>query len=135
MDFMIVFFRDVLDGPVYIVVASVCSILICSCIGYLGERYLKEKKEIKERMETHTDGNSGGRAAFEANKELTKEEAEKALRESLAPAKQEQGEVVQPIAEMPVEATEEEKEAAADPNANVNYNVTTISSDELLDDD
>lgn len=127
MDFVIVFFRDILDGPLYIVVASICSILICSCIGYLGERYLKEKKEIAERMQTHTDGNAAG-----GEVQLTKEQAEAALKESLAPAKQEQREEVQAIAEMPVEAGEEEN---VDSNANVNYNVTTISSDELLEDD
>ena len=47
MDFVIVFFRDVLDGPLYIAVSIVCSILICSCIGYMGEKYLVEKKGVK----------------------------------------------------------------------------------------
>ena len=42
MDFIIAFFRDFLDGPVYIFVTVVNSILICSCIGYLGERYLNK---------------------------------------------------------------------------------------------
>ena len=49
MDFIIVFFRDILDGPLYYVIVSICSILICSCIGYMGERYLKQKKEIEEQ--------------------------------------------------------------------------------------
>lgn len=39
------FFRDILDGPLYIVVVILNSILICSCIGYLGEQYLNKKKE------------------------------------------------------------------------------------------
>lgn len=53
MDFIITFFRDVLDGPVYIVVAIICGILICSCIGYLGEQYLNKQKEKKEFEATH----------------------------------------------------------------------------------
>ena len=53
MDFIISFFRDVLDGPLYIVVAILCGILICSCIGYLGERYLKKQEAKKLYEETH----------------------------------------------------------------------------------
>ncbi len=46
MEFIITFFRDILDGPVYIVVTVICSILICACIGYLAEkRQLKKRKE------------------------------------------------------------------------------------------
>ena len=47
MDFFITFFRDVLDGPLYTGVSITCGILICSCIGYLGEQYL-EKFNVKE---------------------------------------------------------------------------------------
>ena len=53
MNFVILFFRDVLDGPLYIVVAILCGILICSCIGYLGERYLKKQETKKMYEETH----------------------------------------------------------------------------------
>lgn len=53
MDFIISFFRDVLDGPLYIVVAILCGILICSCIGYLGERYLKKQEAKKAYEQTH----------------------------------------------------------------------------------
>lgn len=53
MDFIISFFRDVLDGPLYIVVAILCGILICSCIGYLGERYLKKQEAKKLYEQTH----------------------------------------------------------------------------------
>ena len=53
LDLIIIFFRDVLDGPLYIVVAIICGILICSCIGYLGEQYLNSQKERKEYEETH----------------------------------------------------------------------------------
>lgn len=48
MDFLITFFRDILDGPVYIIVAVISGILICSCIGYLAERSLKQKEKQKE---------------------------------------------------------------------------------------
>ena len=53
LDLIISFFRDVLDGPLYTGVAIVCGILICSCIGYLGERYLKKQEAKKEYEATH----------------------------------------------------------------------------------
>ena len=53
MDLVITFFRDVLDGPLYIVVAIICGILICSCIGYLGEQYLNKQKMKKDYESTH----------------------------------------------------------------------------------
>lgn len=53
MDFIISFFRDTLDGPLYIIVSIICGILICSCIGYLGEQYLKKKQAKKEFESTH----------------------------------------------------------------------------------
>ena len=53
MEFIISFFRDILDGPLYTTVAIVCGILICSCIGYLGEQYLNKQKEKKEFNATH----------------------------------------------------------------------------------
>lgn len=54
LDFIITFFRDVLDGPLYTGVAITCGILICSCIGYLGEQYLNNQKLKKEYEATHT---------------------------------------------------------------------------------
>ena len=53
VEFVINFFRDTLDGPVYVIVSVLCGILICSCIGYLGEQYLKKKESEKEFNETH----------------------------------------------------------------------------------
>lgn len=53
MDLIIGFFRDVLDGPLYIIVTIICVILICSCIGYLAEQSLNKKKKKKEYEETH----------------------------------------------------------------------------------
>ena len=54
MDFIIVFFRDVLSGPLYITVVIINSILICSCIGYLGENYLNRKKAQAKYNNTYT---------------------------------------------------------------------------------
>lgn len=65
MNFIIAFFRDVLDGPLYIVVVVLCSILICSCIGYLGEQYLNKKKSnqignaVDEELNSSTPVNQG----------------------------------------------------------------------------
>lgn len=69
MDFIISFFRDVLDGPLYIVVAILCGILICSCIGYLGERYLKKQEAKKLYEQTHAAiaGETVDAAALAAN--------------------------------------------------------------------
>lgn len=56
MDFIIVFFRDILDGPVYVVVAIICGILICSCIGYLAEKRINKKKEKNRYAEVAFSG-------------------------------------------------------------------------------
>ncbi len=45
MDYVIEFFRDTLDGPLYIVVVVICVILIFACIGYLAEKSINAKKE------------------------------------------------------------------------------------------
>ena len=122
MDFVIVFFRDILNGPLYYVITVINSILICSCIGYLGERYLNEKKLRLEHAATH---------AAIANSVNGDEE----LREGGA-GNQEQGvttEVAQEIVKQAVNPTEVKEELVS--NENVVYNSTTISSDELLDDD
>lgn len=132
MDFVIVFFRDILDGPVYYIVASICAILICSCIGYLGERYLEDKKRAEEH--SHTHANVSGRAAFDAeHQNNTSQNAEQEIQSAVAPtSEQSQGNEAAPAE---VLSSEEENVEDEDPNANVNYNVTTISSDELLEDD
>ncbi len=49
MDIIVVFFRDILDGPLYIIVALICGILFCSCIGYLAEQN-NLKKAAKEKF-------------------------------------------------------------------------------------
>lgn len=53
MDFFITFFRDILDGPLYIVIAVISGILICSCIGYLAEQSINKKKQKNQYNETH----------------------------------------------------------------------------------
>ncbi len=58
MDFVIVFFRDVLDGPLYIAIAVINSILICSCIGYLGEQHLNRKKLQADFKSTYANINN-----------------------------------------------------------------------------
>ena len=61
MDTIIGFFRDTLDGPIYIVWVVGCLILIFACIGYLAEKGIKNKKEkekyasVSEEVSTLTD--------------------------------------------------------------------------------
>ncbi|MBQ8131757.1 MAG: hypothetical protein IJ193_04635 [Bacilli bacterium] len=64
MDFIIVFFRDILSGPLYIVICVINSILICSCIGYLGEQYLNKKNATTQYNNTYAAvGNNTGVSA------------------------------------------------------------------------
>lgn len=49
LDIIISFFRDVLSGPVYIVVLVVGIIGICACIGYLAEETMK-RKELADKQ-------------------------------------------------------------------------------------
>lgn len=61
MDFIVVFFRDILDGPLYIAIVVINSILICSCIGYLADNYLKRKKAQENYNNTYaTVGSNAG---------------------------------------------------------------------------
>lgn len=53
MDFVITFFRDILDGPIYIIVAIISGILICSCIGYLAEVSINKKKAKEQYDNEH----------------------------------------------------------------------------------
>lgn len=53
MDFIIIFFRDILDGPLYTVIVIINLILICSCIGYLAENYLNRKKKMEKFNATY----------------------------------------------------------------------------------
>ena len=126
MDFVIVFFRDVLNGPLYYVIAVINSILICSCIGYMGERYLNEKKIRLEHAATH---------AAIANSVNGDGEGSQVQRDGI-PGSQAQGvttEVAEEIVSKAVSITQQKEEPV--PNEEVVYNSTTISSEELLDDD
>lgn len=58
MDYIIIFFRDILDGPLYIIVAIISGILICSCIGYLAEVNINKKKIKQEYEKKYADVNS-----------------------------------------------------------------------------
>lgn len=137
MDFVIVFFRDVLDGPVYIAVSVVCSILICSCIGYMGEKYLEEKKQGEEFASKHT--------SVDNDKPLTAEEAKKALRSNVTQSAENTEAVQQAAAEAaaseaPAEQSPEgevdlEDEEPVEENASVVYAIGGGQVEELLDDD
>ena len=47
---MISFFRDFLDGPIYIVAVIICVILIMAIIGFIMERKKFEKEEQEKRV-------------------------------------------------------------------------------------
>ena len=47
---MIHFFRDILDGPLYIALVVVCIILIMSIIGFIMDRKKLEKEEKEKRV-------------------------------------------------------------------------------------
>lgn len=135
MDFVIVFFRDVLNGPLYIAVCVVCSILICSCIGYMGEKYLVEKKEGEDFVAKH--------ASVSDSRPLTEEEAKNALQNAVTQTA-ENGETVKQAAadaaasdatleQSPEGKTEEEEEVKE--TANVVYAIGGGQIEELLEDD
>ena len=136
MDFVIVFFRDVLGGPLYIAVSIVCSILICSCIGYMGEKYLEEKKEGKEFASKHTSVDDKPLTAEEAKKVLqtaTSQTAENGEAVAQAAADAAQSEAV--AEQSPEGATEASEEGETQINANDVYSIGGGKIEELLDDD
>ena len=136
MDFVIVFFRDVLDGPLYIAVSIVCSILICSCIGYMGEKYLEEKKEGKEFASKHTSVDDKPLTAEEAKKVLqtaTSQTAENGEAVAQAAADAAQSEAV--AEQSPEGATAASEEGETQINANDVYSIGGGKIEELLDDD
>ena len=59
MDIIISFFRDTLDGPVYIVVVVVAVILFFACIGYLAEKSINTKKEKAKYAKVENDSATG----------------------------------------------------------------------------
>ncbi len=50
---MITFFRDILVGPLYIIVSIVSIVLICVCISLIKKRNLKAKEAKKKFDESH----------------------------------------------------------------------------------
>lgn len=48
MEFLLWFFRDFLDGPLYIIVLIINIILICAGIGYFAEKSQIQKKKRQE---------------------------------------------------------------------------------------
>ena len=48
--YMIHFFRDILDGPLYIALVVICIILIMSIIGFIMDRKKLEKEENEKRV-------------------------------------------------------------------------------------
>ena len=54
MDQFISFFRDTLDGPLYIVVVVIAIILFFACIGYLAEKSINNKKEKEKYAEVNS---------------------------------------------------------------------------------
>jgi hypothetical protein len=137
MDFVIVFFRDVLDGPLYIAIAVICSILICSCIGYLGEKYLDEKKQGEEFASKHVTADDKPLTAEEARKALANNlenpNAQSALQEAQAAVAQE-GASQEPAVEQSSDGQEEEDEKPEE-NANIVYAIGGGQIEELLEDD
>lgn len=55
LDVIISFFRDVLSGPLYIIVVVISVIGIFSCIGYLAERIMNEKETVKKQKEMYAE--------------------------------------------------------------------------------
>ena len=47
---MIHFFRDILDGPLYIALVVICIILIMAIIGFIMDRKKLEKEENEKRV-------------------------------------------------------------------------------------
>lgn len=55
MDYVVIFFRDILDGPLYIVVSIISVILICSCIGYMAEQHELKKSAVAQFNHKYND--------------------------------------------------------------------------------
>ena len=54
MEFLLWFFRDFLDGPLYIILVIFSIILICAGIGYFAEKELNRKKEREKMRSNYT---------------------------------------------------------------------------------
>ena len=108
MDTIIGFFRDTLDGPIYIVWIVGCLILIFACIGYLAEKGIKNKKE-KEKYANVNDTNNNVPVSTPISEEVNSvsNEVEKETQESVVttPVSNVPSEEVKPVSTQPVETT------------------------------
>lgn len=55
MDIIVIFFRDILDGPLYFIVSLLSLILICSCIGYMAEQSELKKATVENLNNKYKD--------------------------------------------------------------------------------
>ena len=108
MDTIIGFFRDTLDGPIYIVWIVGCLILIFACICYLAEKGIKNKKE-KEKYANVNDTNNNVPVSTPISEEVNSvsNEVEKETQESVVttPVSNVPSEEVKPVSTQPVETT------------------------------
>ena len=69
MDFLVHFFRDILDGPLYWIVVAICFFLIVFIIGFLLDRH-----EKNERLRGMVQEASAGKERMYVTDEMTKVE-------------------------------------------------------------
>ena len=107
MDTIIGFFRDTLDGPIYIVWIVGCLILIFACIGYLAEKGIKNKKEKEKYANVNDTNNDVPVATTISEEEAVPNEVEKQVQESVATdsVSSVPSEEVKPVSTQPVETT------------------------------
>lgn len=107
MDTIIGFFRDTLDGPIYIVWIVGCLILIFACIGYLAEKGIKNKKEKEKYANVNDTNNDVPVATTISEEEAVPNEVEKQVQESVVttPVSNVPSEEVKPVSTQPVETT------------------------------
>ena len=107
MDTIIGFFRDTLDGPIYIVWIVGCLILIFACIGYLAEKGIKNKKEKEKYANVNDTNNDVPVVTTISEEEAVPNEEEKQVQESVATdsVSSVPSEEVKPVSTQPVETT------------------------------
>ncbi len=69
MDFLVHFFRDILDGPLYWIVVAICFFLIVFIIGFLLDSH-----EKNERLRGMVQEASAGKERMYVTDEMTKVE-------------------------------------------------------------
>lgn len=66
MDFLVHFFRDILDGPLYWIVVAICFFLIIFILGFLVDRH-----EKKEKLRGLVESAPAGRDRMQVTDETT----------------------------------------------------------------